>query len=342
MSNPIFISSPFDDPELLAAVTGLADRPLHPASIGGLRGGTLDLEGSGALRLEYWAGVFGQAPVAVALDDGAGPVTAYLPLPDAPVLRADGRWPAILRHAAPEIMSYFATRSVKDVAGRLNMILSRADARVLAQLNYRAPESGLDRNDIRIVEHRRPYSEFFVLEEYIFSHTRFDGTESEVVNRAAMVVADAVTVLPYDPVRDCVLLVEQVRVAPLARGDRSPWLLEPVAGRIEPGDTPEATAHKESQEEAGLKLSGLLHVADYYPSTGCFSEFVYSYIGIADLPDTAAGLGGVLGEGEDIRGHILSRATLMDRIRAGDMPDAPLLISAFWLEANLSQVRGFG
>ncbi len=47
--------------------------------------------------------------------------------------------------------------------------------------------------------------------------------------------ADAVTVLPYDPVRDRVLLIEQYRFGVHMRGDPRPWVLEPVAGRIDAG-----------------------------------------------------------------------------------------------------------
>jgi hypothetical protein len=83
-------------------------------------------------------------------------------------------------------------------------------------------------------------------------------------------------------------------------------------------------------------------IAEYYPSTGAFSEYIYAYVGIADLPDDAARLGGLDVEGEDIRGHVMSRDALRDRIAAGEVPVGPLILSAWWLDANADRLRGSG
>ena len=48
--------------------------------------------------------------------------------------------------------------------------------------------------------------------------------------------------LPYDPGRDRVLLIEQFRPAPMARGDRNSWCIEVIAGRIDTTETQEQTA----------------------------------------------------------------------------------------------------
>ncbi|MEM8554335.1 MAG: NUDIX domain-containing protein [Pseudomonadota bacterium] len=250
-------------------------------------------------------------------------------------------WAAILSLAIEEILSYRKDLSASDVADRLGPILSRAASKATAMAATPKPsESGHTNKDITIHEHRRPYSLFFTVEEVVFSHTKFDGSQSDPLLRAVFLAADAVTVLPYDPVRDRVLLVEQVRASPMVRGDQSPWILEPIAGRIEPGDTPETTARKEAEEEAGLTLQDLHFIGDYYPSTGCFTEYLYSYVATADLPDSAAGLGGVLAEGEDIRAHIISRGDLMRRIDNNEIPDGPLILTAYWLERNLHRLRG--
>lgn len=251
-------------------------------------------------------------------------------------------WGPIWCASVPEIQNLQPTLAPSQIATRLPVIWSRASAQLAALQEPRIADSGLVVNDITLHNKRRVHSNFFAVDELSLSHARFDGTQGPVLQREVFVAADAVTVLPYDPIRDVVLLVEQIRMGPLVRGDRFPWVMEPVAGRIEPGDSPEGTAHKEAMEEAGLKLGDLHHVASYYPSTGCFTEFVHSYVGIAELPETAAKLGGVDAEGEDIKGHILSRDDLMTRIAEGTLPDGPLVLSAFWLQANVAQIRGFG
>lgn len=296
-------------------------------------------------QVRFVATTMGLTEVArqVVTEDGTLPTVAFEPNAPAPSPWVDAEnlgWAAIIAEAIPEIRDYDQTLCVTEAASRLAPILSRAASRATAKSAAPKPlESGYGLSDVVVHERRRPYSRFFTVEELVFSHPKFDGTMSEPLLRAVFMAADAVTVLPYDPVRDVVLLVEQVRAGPIARHDPAAWILEPVAGRIEPGDSPETTARKEAEEEAGLALRDLHFVSEYYPSTGCFSEYLYSYIGLADLPESAAGLGGVLAEGEDIRAHIMPRTELLDRLDRHEIPDGPLLISAWWLDRNLSRIR---
>ena len=240
--------------------------------------------------------------------------------------------------ALPDMRASAQRFDAAGLAARLPTLLSRAHSRVMARTHPRSGGGGFTSADVTLDAQSQPYTEFFAVDEYVLRHRTFAGGMTPPLRRAAFLAADAVTVLPYDPVRDCVLLVEQFRAGPYARGDGNPWLLEPVAGRIEPGDTAEETARKEAREEAGLDLGTLHRIGGYYPSTGCFSEYLVSYIGIADLPDRIEGLHGVEGEGEDIRTHVLPRTDLLARIAAGEMPDAPLLLSAYWLELNRARL----
>lgn len=82
-------------------------------------------------------------------------------------------------------------------------------------------------------------------------------------------------VLTYDPVHDRVLLVEQFRAGPLARQEENPWRLEPIAGLIDRGETPEEAGLREAHEEAGLTLSRLELVARSYPSPVISTEFFH-------------------------------------------------------------------
>ncbi len=195
--------------------------------------------------------------------------------------------------------------------------------------------------DVEVVRRRQPYARFFAVEEYDLSFRRFDGSMGEDVNRAVFISGDAVTVLPYDPVRDRVLLIEQFRVGPYARGDDQPWLLEAIAGRIDPGETPEQTARREAVEEAGLDLGELLAVGSYYPSPGAKAEYLYSYVALADLPDSAAGTFGLAEEAEDIRGHLIAFDRLMELVATGEIDNAPLLVSVLWLQRERERLRAY-
>lgn len=200
----------------------------------------------------------------------------------------------------------------------------------------RAPVVG----DVRIAARSQPYAGFFAIEEQELRHRRFDGTLSAPIHRTAFVSGDVVTVLPYDPLRDRVLLVEQFRFGPHVRGDAYPWKLEAIAGRIDAGEAPEEAARREAMEEAGLALDQLLPIADYYPTPGAFAEYLYSYLALVDLPDSAAGQFGLEDEAEDIRAHLVSFDQLMALCQSGEIDNAPLLLAALWLSGQRGALRG--
>ena len=296
-------------------------------------------------RLDYYEGPYGYAltPVSVETDEGPVEAEVYIPAP--------GRWaqgapwdfdawcarigPATAR-AAAEYMAGLGSVSVEDAAGRYPQMLARAVASLRAEAS-RAPSTlrhdGLGAQ-IDFAARRRPHTNYFSVAMDDLRFPRFDGTMSAMVTREAFLMADAATVVPYDPVRDRVLLIEQYRYGVHMRGDPRPWCLEPVAGRIDPGETPEEAIRREAREEAGLELGALHSCGNTYPSPGAVSEFLFSYVGIADLPDAAAGFGGLASEQEDIRAHVIPFERLMELTRTGEAATTPLLMTAYWLAVN--------
>jgi 8-oxo-dGTP pyrophosphatase MutT (NUDIX family) len=117
-------------------------------------------------------------------------------------------------------------------------------------------------------------------------------------------------------------------------------MLEPIAGRIDPGETPEQAARREAVEEAGLTLGDLIEVARYYPTPAAKTEFLYSYVALCDLPDGVAGVFGVEDETEDIRGHLIGFDIFMDLLASGEVAVGPLVITALWLQRERAALRG--
>ncbi|GHC62033.1 NUDIX domain-containing protein [Neogemmobacter tilapiae] len=250
------------------------------------------------------------------------------------------RWQAIALALAGDIMAAYGTTQAITLARRQGPMLVRAAGRVRA-----AQPSALTRrhraapDDVQVTHRQTPYSAFFAVEEYDLAWRQFDGRFGQPANRAVFLSGDAVTVLPYDPIRDRVLLIDQFRAGPFARGDAQPWLLEAIAGRIDPGETPEQAARREAVEEAGLELTALLPVAGYYPTPGANSEFLYSYVALTDLPDDKSGIFGLEAEAEDIRTHILPFAELMEMVASGEASNAPLILTALWLQRERPHLR---
>lgn len=320
---------------------------------GAARGRVLGVSQAVAARLDAYEACFGYAPQPM-LVDIAGRMEQVLVYRSAQgEARVDGPWSladwardwgALETICAREIMRQLETAAPADVARRVWMIAARAQSELSAQ-NWQRPGfvgRNPGRDAVDLVDHRFPYTRFFTLEELSLRHRRFDGGLSAPQERAVFRVADAVTVLPYDPVRDRILLVEQLRLGPYAHGDGRPWLLEPVAGMIDVGEAPETAARRETVEEAGLSLGALHQVARYYPSPGGLAQVLTSYVGIADLPDDITGIGGHDGEGEDILSHLVPWHLACEMLAAGDMVNAPLVISMQWLQLNRAALRASG
>ncbi len=48
---------------------------------------------------------------------------------------------------------------------------------------------------------------------------------------------------------------------------------------------------------------------------------------------------GVEGEAEDIRGHLIGFEALMSLIASGEVNNAPLMLTAFWLQRERARLR---
>ncbi|MFW8592933.1 NUDIX domain-containing protein [Cribrihabitans neustonicus] len=246
-------------------------------------------------------------------------------------------WGALSLRAAEEVMAYRGRMTAAEVAEVFPSVRRRAAAWLAARARPSDPAHDLAQ-DVIVHEHRRAYMNFFAMEEMDLQFRRYDGSMSPVLTRCAPMAGHAAVVLPYDPVRDEVLLVEQFRTPPFMMGEASPWMWEPVAGVIDPGETPEQTAIREAQEEAGVTITRLEPVTRAYPSSGALAEVIFIFVGLTDLRDINGG-GGVAGEGEDLRSQRLSFGELMVGIDTQIYQDLPLVTAALYLARHRERLR---
>lgn len=244
-------------------------------------------------------------------------------------------------HALRELVLHEGRFGPEDLSRRMPMILARAEARTTAGA-HPAPthrRSATRSDQVETITEKVAHAGFFLTRAYDLRHPSLHGGMSPDVNREVFVATDAAIILPYDPARDRVLLVEQFRMGPFGRGDPYPYVLEPVAGRVDAGETPEAAAARECQEEAGVTLHRIEHVSSHYCSPGCSTEFFHCYVGLCDLPQMGTGQGGVADEHEDIRTHVLDFADAMDMVRTGEANNGPLVLILLWLERERDRLR---
>lgn len=191
---------------------------------------------------------------------------------------------------------------------------------------------------VEIVSRGIAYDGFFKLEKYRLRHQLFKGGMSDEMSRELFERGHAVAVLPYDPLRDELVLLEQFRIGALA-DSRGPWLTEIVAGMIEHGETPEAVAKREAIEEAGCELLELLPIFDYYVSPGGTSETIQLYCGLVDTSKVQEGVYGLDEEHEDIRVVKVSFEQAVAQLKQGQINSAAPIIAIQWLMMNRDTLR---
>lgn len=245
----------------------------------------------------------------------------------------------LARLVATEVMVLQATHSVAAVQIALPQIRMRAATRLRAQA---MPSPGTLHPEmshlVEIADTKQPYTDYFAVREDVLRFPHFSGAKSASVKRASFMGGDAVTILPYDPKTQNVLFVRQFRHGPFARGDTNPWTLEPAAGRIDPGESPEDTARRELLEETGAEAGALHFVGRYYPSPGAYSEFLFSYVGIADLSGKNQHVSGLEDEAEDIMSHVLPLRDALAMIDTGAVNTGPLILSLQWLALHAGRL----
>lgn len=194
-----------------------------------------------------------------------------------------------------------------------------------------------DADAVEVVRREHCFRGFYRLDRLHLRHRQFSGAMGPLISRELFVRHDAVCVLPYDPVRDEVVLIEQFRVGALDK-KASPWLLELVAGLIDADEQPEQVARREAIEEADLTLDRLWPITEYFPSPGGSDERVHLYLGRCDS-GAAGGVHGLAEEGEDIRVHVLPYDDALRALKDGLIDNAASLIALQWLALNRDDVR---
>lgn len=306
------------------------------------------LDDAGWARLAFYHACFGYQPARVTVscageEHAAIAYAAQQDIPDVePFDLANwaSAWADMACRTAHELLLRQASHSVAELCQMRPFFDARGWANQMAVTP--APQTlrtSMTLQDVDITRRRPSYAGFFRLEAFDLRYRRFDGSWSGEIGRETFVAFDAALVLPYDPVNDTVVIIEQLRFGPIHRGDPAPWVFEPIAGLVDAGEDPAEAARREAVEEAGITLTSLRPMANVYASPGYSSEFFHCFLGLADLTGLGQAEGGLAEENEDIRRHVLPFTRAMELVDSGEINAAPLAMMLMWLALRREELR---
>jgi ADP-ribose pyrophosphatase len=103
----------------------------------------------------------------------------------------------------------------------------------------------------------RVFDGYLKVDRYELSHELYCGDWSQTLVREVMDRGEVAAILPFDPIRQEVVLIEQFRVGAWAASWQEPWLLECVAGVMHEGESAGEVAIREAREETGCEVTDL-------------------------------------------------------------------------------------
>jgi ADP-ribose pyrophosphatase len=188
-----------------------------------------------------------------------------------------------------------------------------------------------------LIERTVAFQGHFRVARYLFRHSLYQGGQSGEIRREVFERGLAAAVLPYDPIRDEVVLIRQFRAGTYAAG-RHPWCWEVVAGIIEEGETPEDVARREATEEASVKILDLVRLHSVVLSPGACSETCTSFLGRID----ATGVGGIFGlesENENILVKAMPFAEARGMLDRDEIDNSIAVMALQWLALHRDEMR---
>jgi ADP-ribose pyrophosphatase len=186
--------------------------------------------------------------------------------------------------------------------------------------------------DVEIIRKELCFHGFFRMERYTLRHRLFNGDWSQPITRELLERGHAAAILPYDPAKGQVVLIEQFRVGAMSIAT-GPWLLEIVAGIIETNEAAEEVVRREAVEEAGCDILDLVPLYDYLVSPGGTTERIALFCGKVDSTHMG-GIYGKMEEGEDIKVHVMSLDSALALLSSGKIISASAIIALQWLALN--------
>ena len=150
----------------------------------------------------------------------------------------------------------------------------------------------------KIINKINLHSGFYKMNKYEIMYQKHDGTWTDNLEREIFGGANVSALLPYDPIKDEIILLQQFRTGVISRYDDE-LLYEIVAGMIDENETPEESAKRECIEETGCIVKKIIPIQNYFPAPGSSESFYHVFLGEIDSIDGKK-IMGLKSENEDI------------------------------------------
>lgn len=156
--------------------------------------------------------------------------------------------------------------------------------------------------------------------------------------------ADSVGVLVYHKDKELFTWVKQFRIGQATNDDDSGlnYTIEPVAGMVDPGQTPDSAAARETFEEVGVNTANLTKIGSFLMCAGISNERMHMYFAEVE-GQTLNARGGLIEEHEDIEVLHWTAQETHAAFDSGQMSNAQSMLLWQWACLHKPELtRGIG
>ena len=188
-------------------------------------------------------------------------------------------------------------------------------------------------SNFKVTNKKNLYDGFFKMNEVSLKYKKYDGSWSNEIKRELFSGAQVSAVLPYDPIKKEIVLIQQFRPGTISRNTNN-YLKEIVAGIIDPSESPEIAAKRECLEETGYKIKKLTSIQGYYPAPGSSESFYHLFLGEVDSKNEKK-IMGLDTENEDILVESYNISQVKKMMQNGELINGLSLIAIQWFFLNI-------